>query len=167
FGNKEVLKTIDKYPNYQVSSLGYIYSKKTKRRLKPFISNQGYEIITLCNKGNTKKFSVHRLIADILLKEYYVDGYIVNHIDGNKVNNHADNLKWCSYSENLKHAYDTGLNKAKIGENHPSSKLNNKQINEVRDMLKSGQNYKTIADKFNVSTTLIGSINRGTRRKHD
>ena len=62
--------------------------------------------------GKRKDFKGHRLVA-----EYFIDNPnnypIVNHIDGNKANNHIENLEWCTYSQNNIHAYKNGLNRSK------------------------------------------------------
>lgn len=75
------------------------------RKLKPFLSGSGY-LQVMC--GKSFKADVHRLVA-----EKYVpnpDGLPqVNHIDGNKLNNHADNLEWVSAKGNMKHAASKGL----------------------------------------------------------
>ena len=69
----------------------------------------------LCAKDKTYK--VHKLVCmafhPIEGKENYDDykDLQVNHIDGNTLNNHADNLEWVTKSENMKHAYSSGLNK--------------------------------------------------------
>lgn len=55
--------------------------------------------------------TIHRLVA-----KYFCDGYaeglVVNHKDGNKTNNHYTNLEWVTQSENVKHAFSTGLAKS-------------------------------------------------------
>jgi hypothetical protein len=64
-----------------------------------------------------KHYFVHKLICmafhPIEGKEYYDDykDLQVNHKDGNTLNNHSDNLEWVTKSENMKHAYEQGLNK--------------------------------------------------------
>ena len=57
-------------------------------------------------KGDDKL--VHRLVADSFYDGNH-ENFEVNHIDGDKTNNFVGNLEWCTRSENLKHAYDTGL----------------------------------------------------------
>lgn len=164
---KEILITIEGYPNYQISNLGRVYSLYTKRFLKPFLSRPGYKIITLCVNNKYPKYSIHRLVATHFLKEQRQPGMIVHHMDGNKLNNRADNLQWVSYSYNIKHAYLNGLNISQKGEKHFASKITNKQVLEIRDMLDRGLTYTEIAPKYGVSTTCIGSIKRGTRRVND
>lgn len=59
---------------------------------------------------NAKRFFVHRLVAYHFV-DGYQDGLVVNHKDGNKLNNEADNLEWVTRSENDLHAFKLGLRK--------------------------------------------------------
>lgn len=94
--------------NYFITKDGRIYSKlkgKELRELRPHINNRGYMIITI----RKKCYRIHRLVAENFLPR--VDGKpIVNHIDGNKLNNDVENLEWCTQSENVQHAWNSGLN---------------------------------------------------------
>jgi hypothetical protein len=130
----EIWKDIEGYEGkYQVSNLGRVKSLQRKvwnrytwhdlpeRILKPK-KGYCYAVVTLCNgNGKTKNHYVHRLVAYAFL--YNVKEQ-VNHIDGNKLNNHLDNLEWVSQSENMKHAHNTGLLKVRdmSGTNNPNYK---------------------------------------------
>jgi len=100
---------------YQVSQKGNIKSLNyagglNSQNLKPGIGTTKYYLVSLVKdkKGNTKK--VHRLVGIAFIPNPDNKPFI-NHIDGNKLNNHVSNLEWCTQSENCKHAFNTGLNK--------------------------------------------------------
>ena len=62
-------------------------------------------------KGAKKKnIAIHKLVAEAFIPNSY-NYKEINHIDGNKHNNRADNLEWCSRSQNMLHAYKLGLHK--------------------------------------------------------
>ena len=102
----ELWKNIEEHDNYQVSSHGNIKNVKTGKILKGDINNIGYRRVII----NNKKYFIHRLVA-----KYFCDGYqenlVVNHKDGNKLNNHKDNLEWVTRSQNDLHAYKLNLRK--------------------------------------------------------
>lgn len=68
----------------------------------------GYEFVCLRKDGKNKMVMIHRLVADAFIPNIS-NRPCVNHKDGNKHNNAVSNLEWCTYSQNRKHAYDTGL----------------------------------------------------------
>ncbi len=103
----EEWRDISGYPNYMISNLGRVWNAKFDRFLKPAIIH-GYEYVDLCTNGERKQFQIHRLVADAFI-QYRIDAYNVNHDDGDKCYNYVDNLEWCTQSENVQHAYDTGL----------------------------------------------------------
>jgi len=72
-------------------------------------NTRGYLSVKLCKEGRQKTFVVHRLVA-AAFKENINDLPQVNHLDGNKLNNAANNLEWATPSSNAKHAYEIGLN---------------------------------------------------------
>ena len=64
--------------------------------------------VTLWKDGIEKTWLVSRLIA-LAWCDGYFEGATVNHIDGNPINNRADNLEWLSLKENIRHGFRTGL----------------------------------------------------------
>lgn len=119
----EVWKDINDFPNYQVSNFGRIKSKERFTRvgirnvkyilrkekiLKPLKITNGYLGIRLYNGENVKTFKIHRLVANHFIpnpKNYPQ----VNHIDGNKLNNHIENLEFCSHKHNMQEAWNLNL----------------------------------------------------------
>jgi HNH endonuclease/NUMOD1 domain/NUMOD4 motif len=91
---------------YKISPSGAVYSVFYKIQLNPGISSSGYYTLNL--RGST--IQVHRLVAIQFISKGDETYNIVNHIDGNKLNNAIDNLEWCSPSQNMLHAIHTGLN---------------------------------------------------------
>ena len=101
------------WPNYIISSFGRIMNVKTKRLLKQAISNNGYYEVSLWknNKGTTTL--IHKLVYSYFYKDFDLDGYVINHKDGNKLNNNKNNLEKISYKENNLHAvYVINTNKS-------------------------------------------------------
>ena len=93
---------------YFVSTDGTIYNKKF-RPLKPSLKKSGYFEVNLYGEEKPKSALVHRLVAEAFCKKS--EGNEVNHINGNKEDNRAENLEWVTRRENLKHAYENGLRK--------------------------------------------------------
>ena len=88
----------------QLRSDGTVYPVIGKE-LKSFVSNAGYKRIALRKGGKQIKYSIHRLVAEAFIaKEVGRD--FVNHLDGNKLNNHYSNLEWVSMIENNCHRFD-------------------------------------------------------------
>lgn len=101
---------------YAVTREGLVwaYPKKSRlqgRWLKSTINRFGYEYVCLFKDGKRKNRYVHQLVAEAYVGERLKPH--VNHIDGNKLNNHADNLEWVTPKENKIHAFSTGLTKIK------------------------------------------------------
>lgn len=81
----------------------------------------GYQYVTLWSHGQHKSFRVHRLVGKYFLPSAAPGCNVINHLDGNKMNNHASNLEWATVSGNTKHAFDTGLAHNDIGEEDSQS----------------------------------------------
>ena len=118
---KEIWRDIVGYEGlYQVSNLGrvrslehYVSTKGGAARKSPskILSNcfdGKYLHVILHKNGRNKVCLIHRLVATAFIPKPE-NKQQVNHIDGNKLNNFISNLEWCNGSENLKHAYKTGL----------------------------------------------------------
>lgn len=117
---------------YRVTPEGQIFSQ-TKRRIplvgkgmeftgefKAILEPERELTYTLNNRGyysvgiRRKTHMVHRLVAQAFIPNPEKKPF-VNHIDGNKLNNHVSNLEWCTVRENNLHARQSGLHKQAIG----------------------------------------------------
>lgn len=92
------------------------------RGLNDFMNLQGY--LNVYSQQDKKALPVHRLVALSFVDNKYPEiRSHINHIDGNKLNNKASNLEWCTNAENLKHAWETGLNPLNKKNLNPNYKI--------------------------------------------
>ena len=138
------MKKIEGYEYYWVSEEGFVLSMSDKgvRILKPDLRGQYYSV-TLSRAGRVKRFPIHRLVA-----EYYIPNPDkkpqVNHKDGNKLNNHVDNLEWVTQSENQLHAFRIGLQGR--GEKMAGAKKTDEQVHQVCRLIQSGLTRGQVLD---------------------
>lgn len=97
-------KPIQENPAYSVDENGFLYGK-TGYALRPSINKNGYLYTAIDIQGKQRVVLIHQLVAHAFVSGYQ-DGYSVNHKDGNKCNNYADNLEWVSLADNTRHAND-------------------------------------------------------------
>lgn len=106
----EIWKSIPDTDNvYYISSHGRVYSTKRNIFRKPTLNHRGYLQVTLYKKGKPRLALVHRLVAQAFIHQPSKEQNTVNHIDGDKANNHIDNLEWVTLQENIDHAFKSGL----------------------------------------------------------
>lgn len=159
------MKEIQGYKGrYAITSDGRVWSNVRNRFLASQISHLGYPVITLLDgEGNKKTLLIHRLVAQEFIPNPYKYRE-VNHKDGVKTTNTIENLEWTTRSENMKHAIRTGLKVMKRGNEHPRTRLSERQVEEVRQKIdfKYGT-MSRLAREYGVSVSLISLIGRGYR----
>lgn len=99
---EEIWKVIEEYPNYEVSNFGRVRNLKSNKLLKFDLYEQGYYRVQLFKNNKKKNKRVHRLVALSFIQQI-PNKPDVNHKDGNKLNNHVDNLEWVTWEENNEH----------------------------------------------------------------
>lgn len=147
--------------SYEVSNLGRIKRTKsgpntfTGRILRPSVNSKGYLRVNLC--GSRKWYSCHSLVAAAFIGPR-PEGLEINHIDGDKTNNHADNLEYVTSSENHKHAFSLGLKNSQ-GENNPRHILTEDDVPQIRRLLNEGVlTQKEIGNMYGVNAETISCI---------
>lgn len=114
----EIWKDIQGYEGrYKISNLGRIKSlskmnRKGNEFCSPVRSKQGYRRVVLFKDKKTKTYMVHRLVAQTFLSNPKNKPYI-NHKNGLKEDNVAENLEWVTSSENIEHAFKNKLCKSR------------------------------------------------------
>lgn len=108
--------TIKEFPIYEINQYGQIRNKRTGYIKKPRLDSWGYHQVKLSKGEHSKTYNktVHRLVATTFYGEND-PSLQVNHIDGNKLNNHIKNLEFVTGSENVQHAYATGIRRPSGG----------------------------------------------------
>ena len=98
-----------------------------EREVQPAIDTHGYGHV---RHGNgLRSYGVARLVAEAFIDNPEEKAQ-VNHLDGNVINNDVSNLEWATPSENVQHAYRTGLRKPK-GRREPDSKFGVEAVTRV------------------------------------
>ena len=157
-----IYKDCDLAGQYLISNDGKIFSLKSNKILKQNINKKtGYYGVCVSLGGREKKKLIKTHIAVAMtFVDGYDDGLVVNHKDGNKTNNFAENLEWVTKSENTFHAYHNDLIK-----NHRKIKCVN-----------TGEVFNSVADACrwcglsiwsrSIKELLDGNENRKTAGRH-
>lgn len=146
---------------YQVSNYGRVKSLKRNRILRNSLCfkqpSPHYRVhISSCIKKINKMFYIHRLVARMFIPN--PNNYlIINHIDGNRYNNKASNLEWCTVEQNNQHAFKIGIIKIKKGkENHMYGKPSLKrkkvaQFNKNNEFIRNWESIQQAQKELNIS----------------
>lgn len=108
---RELWRRIKDHPDYEVSNMGRVRKWESKKELSPTEDGRGYLRVDL----DRKHCKLHKLVAEAFIPNPY-NKPIVNHKKGKKHDCRASQLEWVTQSENVKHAYATGLIKRKRSE---------------------------------------------------
>ena len=121
---------------YRVSNLGgFLQLKNNKQDYKK--TEGQYQQVVLVKNKESKTTPLHRVVA-LMFVPNPNNKPIINHINGIKSDNRADNLEWCTYSENTKHAWETGLiNVELLNIKRVSVKVSNQLLNQINELKQS------------------------------
>ncbi len=146
----EKWKDVIGYPGYKVSSLGRIIGTRGFLIGGPGFSQKGYRRVTIARETAF----IHTLVAKAFCANPENKPQ-VNHRDGDKLNNRADNLEWVTNQENRNHAVAMNL--------HPNRssgfcKISPKQVTEVQRLYHEGFLQKEIAEHYEVRQQTISKV---------
>ena len=173
----ELWKDINGFKDYMISNMGRVKSKARlsrqnhvlpERILSQHHNSSGYKYVDCVNDFGRKHLLVHRLVA-----QAFVDNprclNEVDHIDTNKENNNADNLRWCTHSENHLNRLTVEL-KRKINTGKHLSPQTKAKISKPVSVFKDGvllytfSSYKELDDK---SEEILGEKLYGLYARHN
>ena len=144
-------------PYYMISNYGRLWHKYKASFLNTNIDAKGYLYKPLATIDGSVNIRIHRLV---MLGFCYIPGcenMIVNHIDGNKCNCAIWNLEWSNYSENVIHAYNTGLN--------ANYKISDDVVHKIcKDLEDHNNKISNIAAAYNVNVQTVSAI--ANKRSH-
>lgn len=175
------MKPIPSFPNYTITKDGLTITGlgSIKKKITLQYDKDGYLSCGLYKDGTKYYCRVHRLVGETYIPNPE-NKLQINHINGIKCDNRIINLEWCTASENVQHAYNTGLYdnartessiraKSKPKEHFSSMgkgnrKLTDDDVRNIRHLASTKQkSYKELASIYNYDVSSIGKIVRKQR----
>lgn len=160
---EEVWRAIEEKPGYWVSNLGRVRNHND-RIIEGSHDKDGYLRMTMWNRYNTSlqpNRRKHSLVAEAFIGPCH-PGLVINHKNGVKDDNRAENLEYVTISQNAKHGYDAlgrkGHRVSTPGEANSFSRFKDADIREMRRLAAKGMRHAHIAKKFKTAQTVVSRI---------
>lgn len=174
---QEIWRKIEGWERYEVSNYGQVRSlwqngkggshpRKSPLLKKSCLSVWGYPEVRLWQDSRSKKFRLHRLVAQAFLTNP-LNKSEVNHKDGNKENNVTFNLEWVTRGENMEHLFRVTKSPTMRGERNGHARLTKHDVNEIKDKWLSGSfRQKDIAEEYDIARSTVNAIVNGYNWKN-
>lgn len=151
--------------NYILTKQGEVWIDNPYERIPTISNSEGYFVKRFSTSNGKVTLAIHRLVAEYWIsvpkeltdKGYTKDVLVVNHKDGNKLNNSVDNLEWVTQQENMVHARETGL---------LNTAISNEQLEEVWKLLSQGYSNIEIARITSMYPSIISNIRIGASPRY-
>ena len=160
----EEWRKIPNYSLYECSNTGHIKTFNWKRSgqtriMKPALDNKGYlRTVLIDDNGKYCTVKVHRIVAQTWIENTYNKPQ-VNHLNGIKNDNRAENLEWCTNEENSLHRDENNLQIYKRGSEVGTSILTESEVREIRQRFKPNIcTRKMLAEEYGVAPATIKGI---------
>jgi hypothetical protein len=159
-------KVIGRFPDYEVSTCGRVRFRGGERQFghtvrqappserMPQPHSNGYLQLVITGKN----LFIHRLVAEAFVLNSDLNRKQINHKNGNKHDNRAENLEWTTSSEN--HMHKTRVLKIGTGASHSQARLTNEDVTAIRQAVGTQQ---AIADAFGISRQHAADIRSGRK----
>lgn len=162
----EIWKPIIGFPDYEISSIGNVKSKKNYKKkagdlIQLAVSKKGYHRVSLHSGGKRKALQVHALVL-IHFGPPQPEGTTCDHINRIKTDNRIENLRWATPQEQEQNS----VKARQIGESNGASVLTEVKVREIKRKFLDGISSRKLAQEYGVSKTNILYICSGRNWGH-
>lgn len=156
------LRPVPDYDALFASNDGHIFKQQkdgTLRRLPERVRNDGYVVVDGKKGGKWAPRTVHRLVAAAFIRKPEGPWEVTRHLDNDRRNNSASNLRLGSPAQNSADAVQAG--RIRKGTGHPNARLTESDVASIRAAIAMKVPYKVIGEHFGVTPSTVCDIHRG------
>jgi len=152
------------YPEFSITIDGHVYSNKTHKIVKPIVGLDNYLYVIInrgyCDNNNVlpDTIRIDRLMLNLFNPIPNMEKYKIKHIDGNKQNNHRDNLAWMTKQDHVQEMIKNG--------SMPQAKCTEEIVHEICRRLVNKKSCVSIGKELNIPFTTVMAIRLGRNWKH-
>lgn len=159
----EVWREHPRYPGYFISNYGRVRGRSgLLLRQSP---SRGYLRVAVIADGQRKDLRLHQAVLEAFVGPRPAPEMESSHMDGNPLNNRADNLKWCTKAENAQQRTAHGRSNTPTGEQNPNNKICTYAVNLVRALcVDRGMSFGEVARISGMPAGTVAKIAQGRRR---
>ena len=150
----------------QLGRGGQPYHRRVPARiLRPALNTKGYPFVALCQNAKHSSLAIHRLVCRAFHGEPPPGRNDACHINGDRTDNRAANLRWDDHGSNMRDRIAHGT--VARGATNGRARLSEAQVEKIRARLAGGEKVRPIADHFGVNYRTVWQIKAGVNWKDD